>query len=143
MQARAIENRAKLTKNDAASIRKETEYLLTKINNAKEDVKKTIQSLKLYSENRESVVNDSMALKEANSLLEEVKERHLEPKKQQIEEILDFCTSVLNKTMHMNEIYPEIWSMRENLKILQEKLSELEGYIKRTTELIQKVIFNS
>ncbi|KAK6631889.1 hypothetical protein RUM44_006919 [Polyplax serrata] len=143
LKAHSIEGRAKMAKNDASYVRKEAENLVKKIKDVNEDVDRTIENLKFYSENRESAMNDSAALSEAVGLLEEIKNRDLIPKKQEVEEILDHCTGVLNRTMHMTESFPEVWEIKEKLKILHEKLEELEGHIKRTIELSQKRFYQA
>ena len=101
----------------------------------------TIDNLKHYTRGRDdNVINDdTTALKEGNRLLESIKKSRLPSKKQTFERILDTCTGVLNTTMHMTERYPEMWEMKENVKLLNEKLEDLEKYLGKIGETTRKV----
>lgn len=112
---------------------------MNKVDEIQNEISKAIQNLKSYSGDRENFVNESMALSEAKNLLDNIRERHLGPQKERAEEILNYCSGVLNKTLNTDEWYPEIRDMKEQLKDLYEKLEDLETYIRRTIELSEKV----
>lgn len=126
------------SQNSAILLRQEAETSLMKIEKVKENVDKVVANLGNYSRDN-GKISDSAALMEARRLLEKMRERFFQPYKDKAEAVLDFCTGVLNKTLHINDGYSEVWGMRQELKLLQSKLEELDIHIKKTLDLSEKV----
>lgn len=130
---------AKDINNNAVLMRNEAMDTLNKIQKLKSDIEDAVMGLNNYTSTDGPVISDSVALLEANLLLNRMKNRGFGRIENEAERILDYCTEILNKTLYMNGHFPELWYLKERSHLLLSKLKELESHLSNAMELALKV----